>query len=62
MPLNSGTVASFNDKLVIDGNTKHPHYVSGTTSYVLKNVAKGNHKIAWSANSVHPSVGGPRSP
>src|SRR5664279_2249743 len=53
VPLNSGTVASFNDKLVIDGNTKHPHYVSGTTSYVLKNIAKGNHKIAWSANSVH---------
>lgn len=50
--ISSSKVASFNDKLVIDGNKKHAHLVSSKKPYVWSNVSSGTHKIAWSANSV----------
>jgi len=51
IPLDTAHVASFIDTLTIDGNTKDPHSISGTSSYVLKNVS-GTHTFQWSATSV----------
>jgi hypothetical protein len=49
--LDTSTVASFVDTLIIDGDTAHPHSLSGTSSYVLKNLS-GKHTFSWSATSV----------
>jgi hypothetical protein len=49
--LNTSTVASFVDTLIINGDTAHPHNITGTQDYQLTGVS-GNQSITWSASSV----------
>lgn len=55
--ISSSLIASFNDKLIIDGNKKHPHYIAEGKTFVWKNVPGGTHSLAWSANSVTTKLG-----
>jgi hypothetical protein len=61
LDLSSSKIASFDDKLVIDGHTKTPHYVGGKKTYTMHDVSAGKHKIAWSADSI-TLVGGLKVP
>lgn len=51
IPLTTSSVASFVDTLIINGDTAHPHSVTGTQDYVLSGVS-GNLSFSWSATSV----------
>lgn len=51
IPLDTAHVASFIDTLVIDGDTKHPQSISGTTDYKY-GAGSGNHTFTWTASSV----------
>ena len=59
IPLDTSTVASFVDTLVVDGDTAHPHALSGTTDYKFA-AGSGDHDFSWTATSVQllPSVAG----
>lgn len=50
--ISSALVTSFNDKLIIDGDKKHPHTIAKGKTFVWKNVPGGTHSLAWSATSV----------
>jgi hypothetical protein len=51
--ISSGKITSFRDKLVIDGDTKHPHYIAKGKTFVWKSVSGGTHSLAWSADAVY---------
>lgn len=51
--ISSGKITSFRDKLVIDGDSKHPHYIAKGKTFVWKDVPAGKHSIAWSADAVY---------
>lgn len=55
IPISSSLVTSFNYKLIINGDKKHPHLVNGKSKYVLRDVTK-DQALAWSAASVQINV------
>ena len=48
IPISSSKITSFNYKLVIGGDKKHPHYVNGKKTFTLKNVGSDK-SLSWTA-------------
>jgi hypothetical protein len=51
--ISSSKITSFRDKLIIDGDKKHAHYIAKGKTFVWKNVSSGTHSLAWSADAVY---------